>query len=136
MIYENYIRVLYIDLETGKIRIDKREDLRAYLGGSGVASKLLEENMKPERDALDPSQPIVFAIGAATTIFPVITKTVAMFRSPLTGELGESHAGGRLALTLFMAGYDAVVITGKSPKPIYLSISHQDVVAERNSFLN
>ncbi len=127
MIYEKYIRVLNVDLGTGKIRIDNREDLRSWLGGAGVASKLLEENMKPELDALDPSQPIVFAIGAATTIFPVITKTVAMFRSPLTGELGESHAGGRLALTLFLAGYDAIVITGKSDKPIYLSLSRNDV---------
>lgn len=127
MIYEKYIRVLNVDLGTGKIRIDHREDLRSWLGGAGVASKLLEENMKPDLDALDPAQPIIFSIGAATTIFPVITKTVAMFRSPLTGELGESHAGGRLALTLFMAGYDAVVITGKAPKPIYLSLSRNDV---------
>jgi aldehyde:ferredoxin oxidoreductase len=127
MFYEKYIAVLYIDLDTGKINIQKREDLYDYLGGVGVASKLLEENMKPDLPTLDPSQPIIFAIGAATTVFPVITKTVAMFLSPLTGELGESYAGGRLAMTMMMTGYDAIVITGKAGKHSYLSISRNDV---------
>lgn len=127
MIYEKFMRILYVDLSTGKIRIEKREDLMPYLGGVGIASKLLEENMRPELDALDQAQPIVFAIGAGTWMFPVLTKTVAMFRSPLTNELGESYAGGRLAMTMFMAGYDAIVLTGKSMKPVYLQVSSNDV---------
>lgn len=127
MIYEKFMRILYVDLSTGKIRIEKREDLMPYLGGVGIASKLLEENMRPELDALDQEQPIVFAIGAGTWMFPVLTKTVAMFRSPLTNELGESYAGGRLAMTMFMAGYDAIVLTGKSMKPVYLQVSSNDV---------
>jgi len=127
MIYEKFMRILFVDLSTGKIRIEKREDLMPYLGGVGIASKLLEENMRPELDALDQEQPIVFAIGAGTWMFPVLTKTVAMFRSPLTNELGESYAGGRLAMTMFMAGYDAIVLTGKSLKPVYLQVSSNDV---------
>lgn len=127
MFYEKYIIVLYVDLETEKIKIQKREDLYQYLGGVGVASKLLEENMRPDLDILDEKQPIVFATGAATTIFPVVTKTVAMFLSPLTGELGESYAGGRLAMSMMMAGYDAIVITGKAVRPSYLSISRNNV---------
>ena len=127
MIYEKYMRILYVDLTTSKIRIAKREDLLPYLGGAGLAAKLLEETMHPELDALDENQPIIFAIGAGTWIFPVLTKTVAMFRSPLTNELGESYAGGRLAMTLFMAGYDAVVLLGKAPKPVYLEITNNNV---------
>lgn len=127
MIYEKFIRVLYIDLTTGKIRIEQREDLKQFLGGVGVASKLLEENIHPEVGPFHESQPIILAIGAASTIFPVITKTVAMFRSPLTGELGESYAGGRLAMTMFLAGYDAIVITGKANKPVYITISKNDI---------
>lgn len=128
MIYQKTIRVLYIDMQTQKIRIEDREDLKRYLGGVGVASKLLEENMRPELPPLDQAQPIVFAIGALSTIYPVLTKTVAMFISPLTGELGESYAGGRMAMAMFLAGYDAVVIYGKSEKPVYLSISSNDVL--------
>lgn len=127
MIYEKYIRILYVDLSKKKVRIENREDLYEYLGGVGVASKLLEENMHPELDPLDERQPIVFAIGVASTIFPVVTKTVATFISPLTGEYGESYAGGRLAMSLFYAGYDAVVITGRADKPLYLSIKKNNV---------
>ena len=127
MIYEKYIRVLNIDLNTKKIRIDNREDLYDYLGGVGVAAKLLEENMDITKEPLDPNQPIVFANGPGSTLFPVITKTVATFISPLTHEYGESYAGGRMALTMFHAGYDAIVIKGRSEKPIYLSINNHNI---------
>jgi len=114
-------------MQAKKIRIVEREDLKQYIGGVGVASILLEENMRPELPPLDPAQPIVFAIGGLSTIYPVITKTVAMFISPLTGELGESYAGGRMALTMFSAGFDAIVIYNKAVKPTILSISANDV---------
>jgi aldehyde:ferredoxin oxidoreductase len=127
MINEKFIRVLFIDLTSGKIRIDQRTDLVPYLGEAGIASILLEENMKPGLDPLHPDQPIIFAIGAGTWVFPVLTKTVAMFVSPLTGELGESYAGGRLAMCMLMAGYDAIVITGKASKPTALVIKNNDV---------
>lgn len=127
MIYEKYIRVVHIDLTNEKIKIENRKDLYEYLGGVGVASKLLEENVKPELSPLHEEQPIIFSIGAGTMVFPVITKTVAMFRSPLTGELGESYAGGRMAMTMFLAGYDAIVITGKANKPSYISISKNNI---------
>ena len=128
MIYQNYIRVLNIDLNNEKIRIEQREDLMEYLGGVGIASKLLEENMHPDLPPLDPQQPAVFAIGPLTYVYPVMTKTVAMFISPLTGELGESYAGGRFGTILFYAGFDAVVITGKARRPSFLSIKPDDVV--------
>ena len=127
MLNEKYIKVLYIDLETEKIRIEQREDLMPYLGGVGIASKLLQENIKPDLEITAPEQPIIFAIGAGAYIFPVLTKTVAMFISPLTGELGESYAGGRMAMSMLMAGYDALVIAGKAKKHSYLAISTNNV---------
>lgn len=127
MIYQDYIRVLTINLTDETYVIDYRKDLKAFLGGVGVASKLLEEHLKEDKPILDPEQCIVFAIGALSTIFPIVTKTVAMFWSPLTGELGESYAGGRMALTMFMAHFDAIVIKGKSKRPIYLSITSHSV---------
>jgi len=127
MLNEKYIKVLYVDPETEKIRIEQREDLMSYLGGVGIASMLLQENIKPDLPTHAPEQPIVFAIGPGTYIFPVLSKTVAMFISPLTGELGESYAGGRMAMSLLMAGYDALVITGKAKKHSYLAISTNSV---------
>ncbi|MCL2164456.1 MAG: aldehyde:ferredoxin oxidoreductase [Oscillospiraceae bacterium] len=134
MLNEKYIRVLYINLETRDIHIDNREDLLPYLGGSGVAAKLLQENFRPDLEPLSPKQPIIFAIGAGTYIFPVLTKVVATFVSPLTGEYGESHAAGRLGMAMLLAGYDAVVITGKSRKPCYLALTDKEVkIREANS---
>ena len=127
MIYEKYIRVLYVDMNTSKIRIEQREDLMQYLGGVGIASKLLMENMNPGLPPTDPEQPIIFAIGAGSFIFPVLSKTVAMFISPLTGELGESYAGARMAMAMFMSGYDALVITGKAKRHSYISVSNDNV---------
>ena len=127
MLYEKTIRVLYIDMNTRKIRIESREDLKIYMGGVGVASRLLEENMRADLPPLDPAQPVIFAAGAMSTIYPALTKVVAMFISPLTGELGESYAAGRLANAMFMAGFDAIVIIGKSDKPVFLSITSNDV---------
>lgn len=123
MLYENVIKVLYIDLATSRIEIKRRTDLTGFLGGVGIAAKLLEETMLPDLPPLAPEQPMVLAIGAISGIYPLVTKTVAMFISPLTGELGESYVGGRLALTLAMAGYDAVVIFGRAPRPSYIAIS-------------
>ena len=128
MIYQNYIRVLYVDMENETSRIEDRQDLKCYIGGVGTGAKLLEENMRPELHPLAPEQPIVLANGALSTIFPVMTKTVAMFISPLTGELGESHAGARWAMGMTQAGYDAIVITGKAKRPTYLTINDKGVI--------
>ncbi|MDR0323824.1 MAG: hypothetical protein LBI12_05180 [Treponema sp.] len=124
MINEKYIKVLYVDLSSAKVKVELREDLYEYLGGVGVASKLLLENINSEAEPLDESQPIIFSIGALSSIFPVVSKTVAMFISPVTGELGESYAGGRLAYTMFNAGIDALVIKGKAKHPSFLSINN------------
>jgi aldehyde:ferredoxin oxidoreductase len=121
------MRVLYVDLENCKVKIKEREDLVEYFGGTGLACRLFLEEMAPNKDPLDPEQPIVFAIGPLSTIFPVVTKVVAVFHSPLTGEYGESHAGGRLAMAMRYAGYDAVVIKGRAKRPTYLSIGGRHV---------
>jgi aldehyde:ferredoxin oxidoreductase len=122
MLSKDYIRVLYIDLTARRVDVRQRHDLTEYMGGAGVAVKLLAETVHPELDVFDPAQPMIIAIGPLSTIFPVITKAVATFRSPLTGEFGESHAGGRIAYALSHAGYDALVVTGRAEHPVYLCI--------------
>jgi aldehyde:ferredoxin oxidoreductase len=124
MIGEDFATVLKVNLSTRKYAIEQRPDLlRDYLGGSGVGARLLQENGKHGADPLDPEQPVILAIGPMEFIFPMVTKVTAFFKSPLSGELGESHAGGRLGMTMRMAGYDAIVITGRSREPILLNIT-------------
>ena len=128
MLNTNVIRVLHVDLTTGENRVEDREDLfHDYLGGTGVAVKLLDELVHDDADALDPAQPVILAIGPLTTIFPVVTKTVATFRSPLTGEYGESHAGGSFASSLRYSGYDALVVTGRAERLVYLLVDGDQI---------
>ncbi len=128
MLNQDFVRILYVNLTTGEHRVEDREDLlHDYLGGTGVAMKLLDELVHDDKDALDPDQPAIFAIGPLTTIFPVVTKAAATFHSPLTGEYGESHAGGNFASALRYAGYDALVVTGAAERLVYLVIDGENV---------
>ena len=116
-------RILQIDLTHRAFEIEDRPELfDAGLGGSGVAIRLLDEACPAGADPLGPENPIVFAVGPLVGLYPLASKTVAMFKSPHTGNLGESHAGGRSAVSIRMAGYGAIVIRGESSGPVYLVI--------------
>ncbi|MDD5264924.1 MAG: aldehyde ferredoxin oxidoreductase family protein [Candidatus Bipolaricaulis sp.] len=116
-------RVLVIDLSKRTFEVmDRPELFQASIGGAGTAIRLLEERCPPGADPLGPENPIILAVGPLVGLYPLASKTVAMFKSPHTGNLGESHAGGRSAVSIRMAGYGAVVITGRSPGPTYLVI--------------
>lgn len=120
-------RVLFIDLTSGKSRIEEDGGLfTEFLGGTAVATELLFRHGNAETDPLSPLAPVIFAIGPFSALYPAATKTVALFRSPLTGELGESHAGGRFAAALRETGIDAIVITGASDRPVFLHIDGQE----------
>lgn len=120
--------VLYIDLKRLASRVVERPDLfEAGLGGTGVGIQLLHEHCPPGYDPLGPDNPIIFSVGPLVGHFPLASKTAALFKSPHTGNLGESHAGGRSAVALRMAGYGAVVIEGKSKFPVYISIENEGV---------
>ena len=121
--------VLTIDLSNYTYEIEKRDDLvNEWFGGTGVAVQLLKENLKKfDFDALSEENVVVFAVGPFTLAYPYASKTVAMFKSPLTGNLGESHAGGRSAAAIASAGYVAVVIKGRSEKPVYIVIDEDKV---------
>lgn len=115
--------ILYIDLTKKNFRIEKRHDLfEKYIGGVGVATQLLHEECPKGVDPLSAENPIIFTVGPITALFPMASKTVAMFKSPLNGNLGESHCGGRSAVAIRMAGYGGIVIKGASEIPLYLAI--------------
>ncbi|MFW9914137.1 MAG: aldehyde ferredoxin oxidoreductase N-terminal domain-containing protein [Candidatus Thorarchaeota archaeon] len=123
-------RILHIDLSRRKFWIDERPELfEENLGGVGVAIQLLEEECASPKnvDPLGPDNPIIFAVGPLVGHFPLASKTVALFKSPHTKNLGESHSGGRSAVSIRFAGYGAIVIRGISPKPVYLAIKRDKV---------
>ncbi|MEF8873122.1 MAG: aldehyde ferredoxin oxidoreductase family protein [Candidatus Thermoplasmatota archaeon] len=120
--------ILTIDLSKYETRTEEREDLEKWLGGTGLATQLMRENLSPlDCDPLSEDNVVVLASGPFTSAYPAASKCVSMFKSPLTGDLGESHAGGRSATSISNAGYRAVVIKGKSKKPIYVVIDNDEI---------
>ncbi len=120
-------RVLHVDLNSGKATVINFDDRARHLGGSGLAAALYQAYGNPEAPCDDPEEPLIFAIGPLTGLFPVMTKTVCGFRSPHTGQWAESHAGGRLGLSLRFAGYDALMITGRAPGLSALLVGSREI---------
>ena len=121
-------RVLYVDLSRRRFWVEERSDLfEENLGGAGAAIRLLKEECPQGADPLSPENPIILSVGPLVGLFPMASKTVAMFKSPHTGDLGESHAGGRSAIAIRMAGYGAIVVRGASPAPVYLVVEGDQV---------
>jgi len=102
--------------------------LRAYLGGAGLAVRLLYDHLEPGVDALAPGNVIVFGCGVfAGTIVAASAKHAVATKSPLTGMVGDAMAGSFFAHTLKRAGYDAVVVKGRAEAPTYLFIDDDQV---------
>ena len=117
--------ILRVDLTTGSISTDSFDEgfYRRYPGGKALAAYHLLREFRPGGDPLGPENVLVLAAGLLTGA-PISTATRfnAIARSPLTGGFGESEAGGYWGPELKMAGFDAIVITGRSPDPTYLVV--------------
>jgi len=123
-------QVLYIDLTSNDIsNIPISDHIRKnYLGGKGLALKLLYDYISPGIDPLSPKNLIIFANGpTAGTHAPAGGRFVVVSKSPLTGIYASSYAGGRFGLSLKKAGYDALMVTGKSDRPVYIQIKDESV---------
>ena len=124
--YKGYAgKILRVDLSSGRIReVDTpKEWARKYLGGDGMAARLLWEEVGPGVNPLGPDNKLIIATGPVTgTIWHTAGRVVAVSKSPLTGIWGESHSGGHFGPEIKYAGYDMIVVEGASSKPVYLSI--------------
>ncbi len=122
-------KILEVNLTNGKIQkneIDKQL-VKDYIGGRGFAAKLLYDRTSPEVDPLSPSNPLIFVTGPLSGIAPCSGRITVGARSPLTKSHGDSNVGGEFAIELKMAGYDAIVITGKAERPVYIQIVDDEV---------
>ncbi|HET7091332.1 MAG TPA: aldehyde ferredoxin oxidoreductase family protein [Anaerolineae bacterium] len=118
-------RLLSVDLSRSTITEQQIDpDLtRDYVGGSGLAARLLWDRLAPDLDPLGPDNPLLFITGPLTgTAGPTNGRFSVCARSPATGLWGEANCGGFWGPELRFAGYDAVLITGKAASPVYLWI--------------
>jgi aldehyde:ferredoxin oxidoreductase len=124
-------KVLYVDLTTGKTRTEKlnEEAAKKYIGGIGLGMKLWLENSAAGVDALSPENPLVLALGPVSgTMFPTGGNGHAFIsKSPETGAVGEAVSHGTFGSELKRAGYDAVIITGKADRQVYLWIDDDSI---------
>jgi aldehyde:ferredoxin oxidoreductase len=123
-------KIARIDLTKGKVLIEPlREDFaRQYIGGKGFGAKILYDELKPKIDPYEPSNLLIFATGPVNgLILSGVSKLCAVFKSPLTGGWGESQCGGYFPPQLKYAGYDMLIITGRSEKPVYITIEDDEI---------
>jgi aldehyde:ferredoxin oxidoreductase len=117
-------KILNVDLTSGRSWREEimPELLHEYLGGRGLGVRLLRDRF--HLDPFDPDIPLIFATGPLCgTAAPTSARLSVVSRSPLTGTVFSSSAGGLFARRLKGAGLDALHITGESKSPVVLTIN-------------
>jgi aldehyde:ferredoxin oxidoreductase len=131
-------KYLHVDLNTRKFYFGTPPPglFEEYLGGKGAGLKLLIDNGLISQDPFSPENPLIFMTGPFTgSRVQTSARSVLVTKSPLTGTCLDSHGGGHWGPQLRRAGVDYIFITGKSAKPVYLSITPGNVTFEDASGL-
>jgi aldehyde:ferredoxin oxidoreductase len=118
-------KILRVDLATGELRDEplNEEYTRAFVGGSGLAARIVYDMVDGETDPLGPENPLIFMTGPLVgTAMPSAGRCSVCALSPLTGIWGESNTGGFFGPELRFAGYDGIIVTGRAERPVWLSI--------------
>jgi aldehyde:ferredoxin oxidoreductase len=118
-------KVLRVDLTSGRItEQDLREDVvRKYIGGVGIATRYLYDEVPNGADPLGPDNLLIFMTGPlAGTASASASRYSAVAKSPLTGIWGHANSGGSFGPALKRSGYDGIIFQGISPGPTYLHI--------------
>jgi len=118
-------KVLRINLSKKKYEIEELSDtlVKKYIGGSGLAAKLLYDLTNGATDPLSEDNPLIFMTGPFTgTIIPTSARHTVVAKSPLTGIWAESDVGGSWGYELKRTGFDGIIIIGKAEKPVYIWI--------------
>jgi aldehyde:ferredoxin oxidoreductase len=120
-------KILRVNLSDSKIREEElpEELMRDYIGGAGINARLFYDLVRdnPQVDPLSPDNPLIFGCGPLVgTAFPCATRYTVTAKSPLTRIFGDSNAGGYFGVRMKQAGYDHIVLQGKSDSPVALLI--------------
>ena len=116
-------RMLKVDLTRKKLATEPLDEglVRSFLGGRGLASKILYDTIDPKVNPFSPRNAIIFATGPLTgSGFPCGCRYMIVSKSPLTGTISSSNAGGFFPSELKFAGFDLIIVTGKAKSPVYL----------------
>ncbi|MEJ2293357.1 MAG: aldehyde ferredoxin oxidoreductase C-terminal domain-containing protein [Candidatus Lokiarchaeota archaeon] len=123
-------KILSIDLSSPKILEEpiNKEFANQFFGGAGYTCRYLLDNIKRQTDPLS-EENILFIMNGpfALTNAPSSNRFVVCAKSPYTGLWGESNCGGNFGVELKKAGFDGIIIRGRSEQPIIINIKEKDV---------
>ncbi len=122
--------LLRVNLTSGEIKKEPldRELARDFIGGRGLAGKMVYDEVSPEVDALSPDNKVFFATGPLTgSTVPTGGRYMVVTKSPLNNTIAASNSGGFWAAELKFAGYDMVIVEGRADQPVYIWINDDQV---------
>ena len=123
-------KILRIDLSTGKMTKEPLDEslARNFIGGRGIASKILYDELPAGTDPLSPDNKLIFSAGPLTgTSAPTGGRYMVVTKGPLNGAIASSNSGGFFGKEFKTAGYDLIIFEGKSEKPVYVWIKDDEV---------
>jgi aldehyde:ferredoxin oxidoreductase len=123
-------KVLRVNLSTGKVSTEALDPgiAKDYIGARGLGTKIMTDEVDPRVDPLSPENKLIFVAGPLTgTYAPSGGRFNVVTKGALTGAIAASNSGGVWGPELKFAGYDALIIEGAAPKPVYLWIRNQTV---------
>jgi aldehyde:ferredoxin oxidoreductase len=123
-------KVLRVDLTERRYYIEEldRSWIKDVIGGRAANTKRLVEELDVNCDPLGPENLLIFGVGPLTgTLLPASAYFTVSAKSPLTGFLGDSAAGGQFAAEMKLTGFDQVIIKGKADRPVYLLVTESGV---------
>lgn len=136
--YGYHGKILHVDLTAGKISVEEPDEAfyRKYVGGSAMGIYYLLKNTPKGADPLGAENTLSVILGPATGA-PISGQSRASItaKSPLTGLIGDSQVGGFWPAELKFAGFDGVVIHGKSENPVYLWVNDGEAELRNASHL-
>ena len=123
-------KLLRINLTEGQISTEALDADQAckFIGGRGLGVWYLSQEVDPSVDPLSPDNKVLLATGPLTgTPVPTAARYMVVTKSPLSGTIASSNSGGFWGPELKFAGYDMIIVEGKSPKPCYITIRDDQV---------
>ena len=123
-------KILRIDLSTGSISTQPTEPYKGYIGGMGIANKIMYDEVPAGTKPFDVENKVVFAVGPLTASgVPLAGRTTIASLSTFSKDnlVVDAHCGGMLGAKIKLAGWDAIVIEGKAAKPVYVMVDDDQV---------
>ncbi|UCH05098.1 MAG: aldehyde ferredoxin oxidoreductase, partial [Candidatus Thorarchaeota archaeon] len=123
-------RILRVDLGDRSFKVEQSNItwFKSVIGGRAANTKRLYEELNTECDPLGPENIIIYGVGPLTgSLLPASAYYTVTAKSPMTGILGDSAAGGQFAAEMKLTGFDQIIITGESERPTYLMVTNDGV---------